>query len=74
MTSTLALRKFDPAEHPGNVYESFIEFIESFEYEYEAIAKQPPAGTADVPGWTALDKRKQLLGRYASEPSEGLRG
>ena len=66
MTSTLALRKFDPAEHPGNVYESFIEFIESFEYEYEAIAKQPPAGTTDIPGWTALDKRKQFLGRYAS--------
>ena len=63
---TSALQKFDPAEHVGNLYDAFVEFIEAFAYEYEAIAKQPPAGTADTAAWFEQDKRKQLLGRYAS--------
>ena len=65
MAST-QLPKFDPAEHAGNVYDSFVEFIEAFAYEYEAIAKPPPTGTTDVTAWTELDKRRQLLGRFAS--------
>ena len=52
------LTKFDPTDHMGNLYDAFCEFIDSFRYEYEAIAKPPPAGTEDVASWTALDKRK----------------
>ena len=66
MASAHSIRKFDPADHPGNVYDAFSDFVDSFKYEYEAIAKPAPAGTADVAGWTALDKRKQFLGRFAS--------
>ena len=65
MAST-RLRQFDPAEHPGNVHDAFCEFVDRFAYEYEAVAKLPPAGTEDAVAWTALDKRKQFLGRYAS--------
>ena len=53
--------KFDPADNPA-----FGEFIDSFKYEYEAIAKAPPAGTADSAGWKQLDKRRQLLGKFSS--------
>ena len=66
MASAQMLHKFDPAEHPGNTYDAFCEYVESFAYEYEAIAKAPPAGTTDVAGWIAVDKRRQLLGRFAS--------
>ena len=60
------LRQFDPAEHPGNTYDAFCEFIDRFAYAYEADAKPAPAGTDDTAAWTAIDKRKQFLGRYAS--------
>ncbi len=60
------LSKFDPTEHPGNVYDAFVEYVEAYEYEYAAIAKPPPAGTADEGAWTAQNKRKQFLGRFAS--------
>ena len=60
------LSKFDPEEHPGGLYEAFIEFIDAFEYEYEAIAKPAPTGTEDAAAWTLLDKRRQLLGRFAT--------
>ena len=65
MAST-QFRKFDPNDHPGNVYDGFIDFIDSFAYEYDAIAKAAPAGTQDTAAWTQQDKRKQLLGRFAS--------
>ena len=59
--------KFDPAEHPGNLYDAFCEFIDAFAYEYEALpGRTPPTGTTDTAAWTELDKRKQLLGRFAS--------
>ena len=60
------MKKFDPADHPGCFYDAFCEFVDSFAYEYAAIAKAPPAGTTDVNAWSALDKRKQFLGKYAS--------
>ena len=65
MAST-RLRQFDPAEHPGNVYDAFCEFVDRFTYEYEAVAKPAPTGTTDLEAWTAIDKRKQFLGRYSS--------
>ena len=66
MASTLHLRKFDPTEHVGNVYDAFVDFLGSFAYEYEVLAKPPPAGTLDAAAWTQQDKRKYLLGRFAS--------
>ena len=66
MASTQGLQKFDPVDHPGNVHAAFCDFVDSFAYEYEAIAKPAPAGTTDLAAWTAQDKRKQFLGRFAS--------
>ena len=66
MTAPTRVSKFDPDDHPGNVYEAFSEFIDSFKYEYEAIAKPPPAGTENPDAWIQLDKRKQFLGKFAS--------
>ena len=67
MASTHAhLSKFDPADHVGTVHDAFCEFIDSFKYEYEAIAKEPPKGTTNVNEWTAVNMRRQLLGRFSS--------
>ena len=66
MASAQHLMKFDPAEHAGNVFEAFTDFIEAFAYEYAAIAKPAPTGTENVPAWKEQDKRMQLLGRFAS--------
>ena len=60
------LRQFDPAEHPGNVYDAFCEFLDRFAYKYEAFAKPATTGTANTDAWIAVDKPKQFLGRYAS--------
>ena len=56
---TTSLSKFDPGDHPNNLYDAFENFIESFAYEYEAITKQPPAGTTDPEEWHEINKRKQ---------------
>ena len=48
------------------MYDAFVDFIDALAYGYEAIAKQPPTGTPDAGAWTEQDKRKQILGRYAS--------
>ena len=66
MASARAVARFDPEEHPGTVYDAFVDFIDSFAYEYEALGRIPPTGTPDVAAWTEQDKRKQLLGRYAA--------
>ena len=66
MASAPTFSKFDPADHPGNVFDKFCEFIDAFGYEYEAFAKPPPTGTPNVGAWTEQDKRRQLLGRCAS--------
>lgn len=36
--------KFDLATPQANVFEAFCDFIDSFGYEYEAIAKYPLQG------------------------------
>ena len=66
--SSAGLHKFDPDSHKGSVYDAFVEYIDAFEYEYDAIAKDPPTGTdpADLPAWIQQNKRKQFLGRFAS--------
>ena len=60
--------KFDPELHPGNVYDTFCDFIDAFAYEYEAVAKEPPT---ELDGdarklWIQKNKRRQLMGRFAS--------
>ena len=48
MAAPPQMSKFDPADHPGNLFEAFGEFIDSFRYEYDVIAKALPAGTDDT--------------------------
>ena len=58
MATDSSIIKFDPAIHQDNVYDAFCEFLDSFGYEYEAIAKDPPAGDANEQlQWIELNKR-----------------
>ena len=68
MASTPPLQKFDPTNHPGNVYDAFCEYTDAYRYVYQAIARAPPAGTAaaDVPAWKEQDRRIQFLGQFAA--------
>ncbi|XP_078481859.1 uncharacterized protein LOC144742686 [Ciona intestinalis] len=61
-----AMPKFDPEAHRNNVFDAFVEYIDAFEFEYEAIAKEPPADTVDKDKWRDIQKRKIFLGRYSS--------
>ena len=64
------IEKFDPSDAPDNLLESFNDFVSSFAYIYEAIAKEPPTTLAeDEAGkarWIEQQKRKVFLGKYAS--------
>ena len=64
----ITTRKFDPEEHQNNVYEAFVEFVEEFTYEYDAIAKEPPKELDDAQkvAWVAQNKRKVFLGKFSS--------
>ena len=67
MASVHQFKKFDPEEHPGDLYNAFGEYINMYQYEYEATAKSPPAGSdVEKAAWIQQDKRRQLLGRFAS--------
>ena len=69
MALNSTLKKFDPEEHKGSVYEAFNEFVDKFQYEYNAIAKDPPKELEfnDAPEeWIQQNKRKIFLGRFAS--------
>ena len=59
------LRKFNPDEHKGNGLDAFNDFLEALHYEYEAVAKSPPAGDGED-AWIHQNKRKLFLGKYAS--------
>ena len=64
-----SIAKFDPEEHKGNVYEAFLDFVESFHYEYDAIAKDPPKNLETEQlrtAWKGQNKRKIFLGKFAS--------
>lgn len=61
-----SLAKFDPESHRNNVFNAFTEYVDSFEFEYEAIAKEPPASVVDKEHWIDVQKRKTFMGRYAS--------
>ena len=61
-------KKFDPEDHKNNVYEAFVEFVDEFKYEYDAIAKDPPKDLDDDAraAWVKQNKRKVFLGKFAS--------
>ncbi len=40
--------------------------MEAFQYEYDAIAKDPPSEVTDKDKWIEINKWKVFLGRYAS--------
>ena len=64
-----ALKKFDQELHKGNAFQAFQDFIDSYRYEYEAIAKDPPKeveGAEAKAAWIEQNKRKLFLGRFAS--------
>ena len=61
--------KFDPEEHQKGTYEAFCEYVEEFQYEYDAIAKEPPKELTTAAGqsaWVEQNKRKIFLGKFAS--------
>ena len=66
MAAASQLGKFDPEKHRANVYDAFMEYVEAFQYEYDAIARDPPSDEADKAAWVEINKRKVFLGRYAS--------
>ena len=43
-----------------------MEYVEVFQYEYDAIAKDPPSEVTDKDKWIEINKQKVFLGRYAS--------
>ena len=62
-----ASKKFDPEDHKNNVYEAFVEFVDEFKYEYDAIAKDPPKdleNDAARTAWVKQNKRKIFLGKF----------
>ena len=69
MAGYSGLPKFDPELHKGNTFDAFVDFVDSFAYEYDAIAKEPPnhlKEPAEIDAWIQQNKRKQFLGRFAS--------
>ena len=65
--ATTSIAKFDPEAHRDNLYDSFCEFVDSFHYEYHAIARDPPQGDASIQAaWIERSKRKIFLGPFAS--------
>ena len=64
----ISTQKFDPEEHQNNVYEAFVDFVDEFVYEYDAIAKDPPRDLSEEnkTAWIEQNKRKVFLGKFAS--------
>ena len=60
--------KFDPANHPENLYDAFVEFVDSFKYQYDAIAKEPSSNLSETEklAWIQQNMRKQFLGKFSS--------
>ena len=60
---------FDPEIYEkGEVLEKFNDFVKSFAYSYEAIAKEPPAEltVAEKTQWIQKNKRRIFLGKFGS--------
>ena len=68
MALNSTMKKLDPEEHKGSVYEGFNEFVDEFHYEYDAIAKDPPKELESSDAheeWIQQNKFKIFLGRFA---------
>lgn len=61
-----SIGRFDPELHRTNAHDAFCDFVSRFQYEYDAIARDPPEGTEDKATWIEVNKRKLFLGRFAS--------
>ena len=62
------MKKLDPEEHKGSVYEAFNEFVDEFQQEYDAIVKDPPKELESSDAqeeWIQQNKLKISLGRFA---------
>ena len=46
--ATTSIVKFHPEAHRDHLYDSFCEFVDLFHYEYDAIAKDPVEGDANI--------------------------
>ena len=57
------LAKFDPESHPDGVYEALCDFLDKYEYEYDAVAKEPTKeiDAKDKAAWVEVNKRKIFL-------------
>ena len=58
--SSSTLNKFHQEDHKGSALQAFQDFVESYAYEYDAIAKEPPKElVADAKAaWVEQNKRK----------------
>jgi hypothetical protein len=65
-TSTRKYPQFDPQQHSENLLEAFNEYLNGFEYAYQAIAKDPPATADNAATWINTNKRKIFLGKFAT--------
>ena len=59
-----SLDRFDPEIHRNNVFDAFSEYVETFRYEYDAVAKDPPSTLSDdeKQKWIEINMRKVFLG------------
>ena len=60
--------EFDQEDYVGNALEAFTEFVDSFHYKYDAVAKDPPKelNAAEKAAWIEQNKRKLFLGQFSS--------
>ena len=63
--------KFDPSKYEGlGLVEAFSEFVESFEFSYDALCRESPSSQATEAQrtyWRSQDKRKIFLGQKPLE-------
>ena len=60
---------FNPNNHQENLLEAFNNFVSTYHYIYDAVAKDPPSTVQQEDAkkeWHELNKRKIFLGRYSS--------
>lgn len=59
--------KFDPDRYPDGLLEAFNDFLATFIYSYEALAREPPANLQPAQRrlWLGKDKRRVFLGKFA---------
>ena len=62
-----ALKKFDQELHKGNAFQAFQDFIDSYRYEYEAIAKDPPKEVEGAEAIMAQVKTVKIIGDNFNE-------